>query len=120
MQVLAGEYTLRPSFILGNQICAGGDRSIDPCNGNLGGPLINEVSAEDYSTLYGIVSYGSDCCENCGKSLGVYTKVENYVNWIKTNMRDWNKRKYLWVHTKFLTVKVSNFREINTSNTRID
>ena len=46
------------------------------------------MSAEDYSTLYGIVSYGSDCCENCGKSLGVYTKVENYVNWIKTNMRD--------------------------------
>ena len=68
------------------------------------------MSAEDYSTLYGIVSYGSDCCENCGKSLGVYTKVENYVNWIKTNMRDWNKRKYLWVHTTFLTV-ISNFRE---------
>ena len=75
-------------FYLGNQqICAGGDGNVDPCNGNLGGPLVNEVPVEEYSTLYGIVSYGSDC-ESPGESLGVYTKVENYVDWIKKNMRD--------------------------------
>ncbi|XP_066213176.1 coagulation factor IX isoform X1 [Saccopteryx leptura] len=63
-----------------NMFCAGfheGGR--DSCQGDSGGPHVTEV--EGISFLTGIISWGEECAMK-GK-YGVYTKVSQYVNWIK-------------------------------------
>jgi len=68
-----------------NMICAGYFVSTrDSCFGDSGGPLIVD------HTLVGIVSWGSENCAEDGYP-GVYTKVQNYANWIKdyVPVREW-------------------------------
>ena len=63
--------------ITNNMLCAGYFVSTrDSCFGDSGGPLIVD------HTLVGIVSWGSENCAEDGYP-GVYTKVQNYANWIK-------------------------------------
>lgn len=69
-----------------NQMCAGyKDGRSDSCDGDSGGPLMclaSTPSGQRWVT-YGITSFGSnDGCGIAGK-YGVYTKVNNYANWIK-------------------------------------
>ena len=60
-----------------NMLCAGYFVSTrDACDGDSGGPLIID------NTLVGIVSWGYDCAAD--NYPGVYTKVQNYVDWIKS------------------------------------
>ncbi len=62
--------------------CAGGDLAggRDSCQGDSGGPLL--VLRNSEYVVAGIISYG----QGCGRSgvPGVYTRVENYSEWIKS------------------------------------
>jgi len=58
-------------------ICARDDGK-DSCNGDSGGPLLTE--ADGTGALAGIVSFGRGCAR---EDPGVYTNVENYVEWIQ-------------------------------------
>ncbi|XP_053560162.1 hepatocyte growth factor activator [Bombina bombina] len=63
-----------------NMFCAGYfDCHLDACQGDSGGPLACERDKVSY--LYGIISWG-DGCGRMNKP-GVYTKVSNYVTWIR-------------------------------------
>lgn len=71
-----------------NMICAGttsGER--DACNGDSGGPLF--ANAGGKMTQFGVVSWGEGP-ENAGaacghaNAYGVYTRVANYLDWIKS------------------------------------
>ncbi|XP_073451537.1 complement C1r-A subcomponent-like [Aquarana catesbeiana] len=72
-----------------NMICAGGDGK-DSCQGDSGGPLMfRYVSDEVKDTklyLGGIVSWGLEC----GK-FGMYTRVRNYLEWIKETIKEVEK-----------------------------
>ena len=65
---------------------------MDSCNGDSGGPLVARRRSEDRNValtfpmfLKGIVSFGSSIC-GIGFP-GVYTNVENYIPWIRSNIR---------------------------------
>ncbi|XP_068453722.1 trypsin I-P1-like [Clinocottus analis] len=63
-------------MITPNMLCAGSRRGgKDSCQGDSGGPLICNGKLE------GIVSWGISCANPYYP--GVYTKVRNYVSWIK-------------------------------------
>lgn len=68
--------------VTNNMFCAGYTQEIvgDACKGDSGGPFV--AIHEDRWYLLGIVSWG----EGCGRSgkYGFYTKVINYLDWIKT------------------------------------
>jgi len=73
------------------QICAGGERGKDSCNGDSGGPLMvhkGKYEEEAYQrTAYqiGLVSFGT---ETCGVGIpGVYTKVAKFLPWIAKNLK---------------------------------
>ncbi|XP_041775627.1 uncharacterized protein LOC121595608 [Anopheles merus] len=63
-----------------DQMCAVGTNLTDNCTGDSGGPL-KTISINARYVQYGVVSYG---LRTCGKQSapGVYTRVENYVDWI--------------------------------------
>ncbi|XP_062554065.1 serine protease snake-like [Armigeres subalbatus] len=64
------------------QFCAGSD-NVDTCEGDSGGPLQVERVLKDGSVIplvVGIVSFGSPCSSN---SIGVYTRVASFVDWIE-------------------------------------
>jgi secreted trypsin-like serine protease len=66
-------------FDSNTMLCAG-DPGEDSCQGDSGGPLIDPTT----STLLGIVSWGPLQCGNRTGSLGVYTDVYQYVEWIES------------------------------------
>ncbi len=65
-----------------NMFCAGAEGK-DSCQKDSGGPLVFPMLAEGRGPYYlnGIVSWGAPCDQRQYK--GYYTKVENYVDWIK-------------------------------------
>ncbi|NXL86620.1 FA7 factor, partial [Alectura lathami] len=67
-------------LVTDNMFCAGhGTEATDACKGDSGGPFA--VSYHNTWFLLGIVSWGDGCAEE-GK-YGVYTRVSNYISWIK-------------------------------------
>ncbi|XP_069773652.1 salivary plasminogen activator gamma isoform X2 [Narcine bancroftii] len=66
-----------------NMICASDTEGTDDaCKGDSGGPLVCQMKG--YMTLQGIISWGI----GCGRKgvPGVYTKVVNYLDWIRECM----------------------------------
>uniref|UniRef100_A0A8D8QL40 Serine protease easter n=1 Tax=Cacopsylla melanoneura TaxID=428564 RepID=A0A8D8QL40_9HEMI len=70
------------------QLCVGGKKGRDSCNGDSGGPLMwtgsfdRSISARVY--LLGLVSLGP---ADCGVDIpGIYTRVSYYLNWILDNI----------------------------------
>ncbi|XP_045574701.1 mannan-binding lectin serine protease 2 [Salmo salar] len=78
----------KPMVFTENMFCAGGGGT-DSCKGDSGGPLFlpmlgsgNKDNRGPYH-LRGIVSWGSPCELGKDSKKGYYTKVENYLDWIK-------------------------------------
>ncbi|XP_068179770.1 ovochymase [Antennarius striatus] len=65
-----------------NMFCAGAEGK-DSCGQDSGGPFVSPMLAEGREPFYltGIVSWGAPCQQRQYK--GYYTKVTNYVDWIK-------------------------------------
>lgn len=88
VQVVSNERCNAPvsygGVVTDNMLCAGfaaGGR--DSCQGDSGGPLtVNGQGGK--KLLAGIVSWGYGCAEE--NLFGVYTRVENYVDWIAQNI----------------------------------
>lgn len=68
-----------------NMICAGGQRGVDSCEGDSGGPLAVKISEEGKPKFYvaGLVSWGPEC-----GTYGIYTRVQNYIDWIMKTMQE--------------------------------
>ncbi|XP_066150915.1 ovochymase-like [Euwallacea fornicatus] len=67
-----------------SQICAGGERMKDSCNGDSGGPLM--MYNGSHFLAAGLVSYGVGC--GMADWPGVYSSIPYHLNWIKLNMLD--------------------------------
>ncbi|KAL7634319.1 UNVERIFIED_CONTAM: hypothetical protein RMT77_014696 [Armadillidium vulgare] len=57
----------------------------DTCQGDSGGPMITKINRFQYIQI-GITSFGKGCKDSA--ELGVYTKVDHFVPWIKKTTRD--------------------------------
>lgn len=70
-----------------NMFCAGAE-GMDSCQQDSGGPFVSPMLGEGREPFYlsGIVSWGPPCQERQYK--GYYTKVKNYVDWIKDTMKN--------------------------------
>ncbi|MBZ3876459.1 Complement C1s subcomponent [Sciurus carolinensis] len=68
-----------------NMICAGGQKGVDSCQGDSGGAFAIQDPNEDNPKFYvaGLVSWGPKC-----GTYGIYTKVKNYLAWIKKTMQE--------------------------------
>ncbi|XP_039970554.1 serine protease 7 [Bactrocera tryoni] len=78
------KYRERKVNVVSTQLCAGGHYAEDSCEGDSGGPLMR--FRNDAWVLEGIVSFGY----KCGLSgwPAVHTRVANYDNWIRSNLRN--------------------------------
>ncbi|XP_017083570.2 spaetzle-processing enzyme-like [Drosophila eugracilis] len=67
-------------------LCAATHDGTDTCQGDSGSPLMATVGRgfEEYTYLAGISSYGSTIC---GIGPSVYTRTDNYIDWIKYHIR---------------------------------
>lgn len=73
------------------QICAGGERGVDSCRGDSGGPLMqlqDPKSEHPKWVTVGIVSFGPQPCGQSGWP-GVYTNVYQFKSWILSKLRPW-------------------------------
>lgn len=75
----AGAYVFTP-----NMICAGGEKGMDSCKGDSGGAFAVQ-DPNDKAKFYvaGLVSWGPQC-----GTYGLYTWVQNYVDWIMKTMQE--------------------------------
>lgn len=68
------------------QLCAGAERGKDSCNGDSGGPLMHTFSNNSGQWyVEGVVSFGARCGTEGWP--GIYTRVSQYLDWIKENVR---------------------------------
>lgn len=70
------------------QICIGGEKGIDSCRGDSGGPVM--FQDDNFFIIYGMVSFGPTACGSKGYP-SIYTKVGYYLNWILSNTIDLNE-----------------------------
>lgn len=71
------------SSLTDNMICAGFQAGgADACQGDSGGPLFVDNN-DGTQSFIGIVSFGTGCAQP--DYYGVYTKVANYVSWIRAH-----------------------------------
>ncbi|XP_062554071.1 CUB and peptidase domain-containing protein 1-like [Armigeres subalbatus] len=75
----------QPNGFVDAQFCAGSDH-MDTCEGDSGGPI--QIEREDIDgslvpLIVGVVSYGTPCSNG---SLGVYTRVASYRDWIEQEL----------------------------------
>nr|XP_020734369.1 complement C1s subcomponent isoform X2 [Odocoileus virginianus texanus]XP_020734370.1 complement C1s subcomponent isoform X2 [Odocoileus virginianus texanus] len=68
-----------------NMICAGNDKGVDSCEGDSGGAFAVQDPKENNPKFYvaGLVSWGPQC-----GTYGIYTRVKNYVDWIRKTMQE--------------------------------
>lgn len=69
-----------------NMICAGGEKGTDSCEGDSGGALaIQYPRGAPHPKFYvaGLVSWGPQC-----GTYGIYTRVKNYIDWIRKTMQE--------------------------------
>ncbi|KAG8509054.1 Complement C1s subcomponent [Galemys pyrenaicus] len=68
-----------------NMICAGGEQGVDSCSGDSGGAFaLQDPKAEDPKFyVAGLVSWGPKC-----GTYGIYTRVKNYIDWIRKTMQE--------------------------------
>ncbi|XP_048517101.1 uncharacterized protein LOC109533176 [Dendroctonus ponderosae] len=71
-----------------SQICAGGEKMKDACNGDSGGPLMLLNGTQHYAA--GLVSYGIGC--GMPGWPGVYTSIPFYLDWILKQMLEVNTK----------------------------
>ncbi|XP_052871684.1 serine protease grass-like [Anopheles cruzii] len=69
-----------------SQLCAIGANMSDNCSGDSGGPL-KTISVSGQFVQYGVVSFGLNTCGKLSAP-GVYTRVENFADWILDNLED--------------------------------
>ncbi|XP_011807888.1 PREDICTED: complement C1s subcomponent isoform X1 [Colobus angolensis palliatus] len=75
----AGAYVFTP-----NMICAGGEKGMDSCKGDSGGAFaVQDPNDKTKFYVAGLVSWGPQC-----GTYGLYTRVQNYVDWIKKTMQE--------------------------------
>ncbi|KAE8288961.1 Complement C1r-A subcomponent [Larimichthys crocea] len=68
-----------------NMFCAGvPEGGKDSCQGDAGGPFVLRDDGQFWAA--GIVSWGVDCGQQ--GTYGVYTRVANYLDWIKKTMQE--------------------------------
>lgn len=69
------------------QMCAGGEKLVDTCRGDSGGPLGFSTNYNGARFVqFGIVSAGVNTCGQ--KSVpGIYCRVASYMDWILQNIR---------------------------------
>nr|XP_046254445.1 uncharacterized protein LOC124064236 [Scatophagus argus] len=81
-----------------NMFCAGAE-GMDSCRQDSGGPFVSPMLAAGREPYYltGIVSWGPPCVQRQYK--GYYTKVENYVDWIKETIEA-NENSYELLNTE--------------------
>ncbi|CAG9858676.1 unnamed protein product [Phyllotreta striolata] len=73
------------SRITENMLCAGYSGGLkDSCQGDSGGPL--HIKNGTKHQIVGIVSWGEGCAQP--NYPGVYTRVNRYISWIKSNTKD--------------------------------
>ncbi|XP_028901450.2 serine protease easter isoform X2 [Zeugodacus cucurbitae] len=70
------------------QICAGGEKGVDSCNGDSGGPLMigQSFNGRESFILVGVISFGPTPCGQKGFP-GVYTRVDTFISWIQNTIR---------------------------------
>ncbi|XP_062533156.1 polyserase-2-like [Armigeres subalbatus] len=71
-----------PDGILESQFCASHD-TMDTCEGDSGGPIELrriDLYKQEVSLIVGVTSFGTACGSG---SIGVYTKISNYVDWLE-------------------------------------
>lgn len=71
-----------------SDICAGGEKNMDSCIGDSGGPLMTQelIAGKVRWVQYGIVSSGKGDCGMEGNP-AVYTSVAAHLDWILDNIR---------------------------------
>jgi len=85
---ISNEKCNKDSFAINKslQLCAGGEKGIDSCSGDRGGPLVAQKSSSDPWYEIGITSFGTTRCAS--EIPGVYTKVTGYMQWIDDNLKE--------------------------------
>ncbi|XP_011193844.2 serine protease easter [Zeugodacus cucurbitae] len=70
------------------QICAGGEKGVDSCKGDSGGPLmfLQSYNGMESCLLIGVTSFGPRVCGQEGFP-GIYTRVDTFISWIQSTIR---------------------------------